>query len=170
VPGAFDAILSQGVAPQDHSEAVGTIEEPAIVPDFCMCGQCSQQSICAERHCCREKRGRCVLQDSAMQKVIDPDVVKVAINLDHHNLCEDAWEHGNNNMRHAAYRQFVLYVTGNTGRHRRVIVPSCVTWAIRRIWPSDDGHYKGFVASSAAKNAVLVWTQDGGLKLKGAGQ
>ena len=138
MPGAFSAVLSKPDMAQLESGTSETAGATAQPPAFCKCSRCSHQSVRGERRCCRIRHGACVLHSSAVPKVIDAVVVKVAVNLDHHNLCEDQWQHSNRNMRHAAYRQFVLYMAGNTGRHRRLIVPLCVTWAIRRTWPSED--------------------------------
>ena len=51
---------------------------------------------------------------------------------------------GNDNFRHAAYRQFVLWRFGHLGSGNRVVIPSCVVWAIRDRYPSADGTYTGF--------------------------
>ena len=50
----------------------------------------------------------------------------------------------NDNFRHAAYRQFGLWQFEHLGSGNRVVIPSCVLWAIRDRFPSPDGMYIAF--------------------------
>jgi P2X purinoceptor 7 len=56
----------------------------------------------------------------------------------------------NDNFRHAAYRQFVLWRYEHLGSGNRVVIPSCVVWAIRDRFPSPDGTYTGFKVARLA--------------------
>ena len=91
--------------------------------------------------------------------VMDEDVVRAAVNLDRNVACEDTWDHNPRSLRHQAYRQFVYHVAGTTGLRRRLIVPSCIVWAIRNKWPDPDGVYMG------NKSVVLIWTVESDLKV-----
>lgn len=53
----------------------------------------------------------------------------------------------NDNLRHAAYRQYVLFKHGVLGKGNRVVIPSCVVWKVRYTYPSHDGTYTGFKPS-----------------------
>lgn len=46
--------------------------------------------------------------------------------------------------RLAAYRHFTLWAHGKLGRHRRVVIPSCVVNYIRQVYPEASGIYIGF--------------------------
>ena len=45
--------------------------------------------------------------------------------------------------RYTAYRNLVLWAWGWLGKKNRVALPSCVLAAIRNVFPSEDGNYKG---------------------------
>ena len=51
---------------------------------------------------------------------------------------------GNDNFRHAAYRQFVLRRGDRLSCGNRVVIPSCVVRAIRDLYASADWVYTGF--------------------------
>ena len=47
-------------------------------------------------------------------------------------------------LRHAGYRQFVVWRHGRLGRDARRVLPSCVVTRIRTSFPSPTGVYTGF--------------------------
>ena len=51
----------------------------------------------------------------------------------------------NKAFRHAAYRQYVLWVYRRLQRDNRRTVPACCVNVIRNKFPSADGHYTGFI-------------------------
>lgn len=53
-------------------------------------------------------------------------------------------------LRHAAYRQFVLWRHGRLGTNIRRVIPSCVVSRIRDRFPNANGVYTGFQVSRLA--------------------
>ena len=51
----------------------------------------------------------------------------------------------NKSLRHAAYRQYVLWIHGRLQRDDRRVVPACCVNVIRNKYPSPRGHYTGFI-------------------------
>jgi hypothetical protein len=118
-------------------------------PDWCKCGNC-REHFAIERHCCSSSIDQpCVLQSDTNLRniVLNEAAVTTAINACNVRLHERQWRYANNEMRYAAYRQYVFYKLGHLGKSVRVCPPSCVLWAIRDMWPAAEGeHYSGFKA------------------------
>ncbi|KAL4234519.1 hypothetical protein ACF0H5_006162 [Mactra antiquata] len=53
----------------------------------------------------------------------------------------------NASMRHAAYRQYILFHFGKLGHGIRRPVPSCCTWFIRDKYPDPNNYYVPFEPS-----------------------
>lgn len=138
----------------------------SVVADFCNCrGKCNPKSVGLERRCCRRLDGNCVTTwDDVSAIVLHREAIRTAVNANRSQLYEDMWEHTNKSMRHQAYCQFVYYTCGNTGYKKRMVLPSCVTWAIQQMWPSEDGNYTGFKCAMGSGSKVLAWTIDDGVQ------
>ena len=57
---------------------------------------------------------------------------------------------GARSMRHAAYRQFVLWRHGRLGHNIRCVIPSCVVWLIGDRFASPDSLHTGYQVSRLA--------------------
>ena len=97
-----------------------------------------------ENKCCTRTERPCISTTPLLQQlVIDPNVLDIAM-----RYREDMMVLGNGrnneNFRHAAYRQYVLWQHGRLGRGNRRVVPSCCVVAIRNRYPSPNGVYTGY--------------------------
>ena len=54
-------------------------------------------------------------------------------------------EDTNRSFRHAAYRQYVLWIHGRLQRDDRRTVPACCVKVVRAKFPSLTGNYTGFI-------------------------
>ena len=130
--------------------AAGPPAPPVPPPDadtpWCHCGRCRQMPRPEEQLCCRRRAGECILQTAHNELndvVLRRNVLLVAVRR-MNDLFAYNEQPGNDNFRHAAYRQFVLWRFDSLGSGNRVVIPSCVVWAIRDLYPSADGVYTGF--------------------------
>lgn len=142
-PATF-ADLVDGELPQLPMEDPHDPQPPSEGPEWCFCGHCAQMPTQDENKCCAKRRMPCVTINPLFnQLVLDANVLDIAMRYREDILVME--NHRNNeNFRHAAYRQFVLWQHGRLGRGNRVVVPSCCVLAIRARYPSPNGVYTGF--------------------------
>lgn len=120
-----------------------TTSRPQNVPDFCVCGQCQEMPTDKERICCKERR-LCRAKSATFHNIC----------VESENLCTairnmaDTYvftpTYHNRAMRHAAYRQYIMWQHGYLGKGHRKVIPSCCVWEIRKFYPSPNGHYTGY--------------------------
>ena len=131
----------------DNIEQPGDPEQPGDnqnSPDWCKCGLCVPMPTQAENKCCTRSVRPCVTTTPLFyQIVLDGNILDVAMRYREDML---AMEHprNNENFRHTAYRQFVLWQHGRLGQGNRRVIPSCCVKAIRNRYPSPNGVYVGF--------------------------
>ena len=65
-----------------------------------------------------------------------------------HNLRGDKHSLCNRSYRFAAYKQYIWWVYGWLGKHKRRIIPSCVIWAIRDKLPEPNEQYISFTEAN----------------------
>ena len=112
-------------------------------PDFCVCRQCREMPTDKEMVCCRERRS-CLSRTNAFQNIcIESQNLQTSI-----RSLADTYVftplHTNKGMRHAAYRQFIMWRHGHLGRGYRKVIPSCCVTEIRKHYPSPNGQYTGY--------------------------
>jgi hypothetical protein len=113
-------------------------------PNWCNCGQCREMPTQEENKCCCQTAMPCITtQPLFSQLVLDGNVLDIAMRYREDVLVVDH-QRNNENFRHAAYRQFVLWQHGRLGKGNRRIVPSCSVLAIRSRYPSPNGFYVGY--------------------------
>jgi len=101
-------------------------------PKFCHCGICVDMPTKVESVCCRMGMddGVCVMNDpkSGMANIcLDEQVVRTAVSLARDLYAEDIEKNYNHDqMRHAAYKQYIFATAGNTGSGNRIVIPSCI--------------------------------------------
>lgn len=114
------------------------------VPDWCNCLNCRPMPTPEENKCCTRARRPCITTNPLFaQLVLDANVLDIAMRYREDVL---VLEHprNNENFRHAAYRQYVLWQHGRLGQGNRRVIPSCCVLAIRVRYPSPNGIYTGF--------------------------
>lgn len=128
-------------------ENEGTCEHPTMtngsIPSFCVCGNCREMPTDKERICCKQRR-LCMSRTNIFHTIcLESDNISTAIRslADTHVFTAT---YNNRAMRHASYRQYVMWQHGHLGKGHRRVIPSCCVLKIRKHYPSPDGHYTGF--------------------------
>lgn len=113
-------------------------------PDWCKCGRCQNMPTPLENRCCTGRRTSCITTTPLFrQLVLDANVLELAMRYREDVMVMDH-ARNNENFRHTAYRQYVLWQHGRLGKGNRRVVPSCCVMAIRLRYPSPNGLYTGF--------------------------
>ena len=112
-------------------------------PPFCVCGHCMEMPRDKERACCKEKR-LCRSITRPFQNIcVDSDNLATVI-----RSLADTYVftpvYNNKEMRHAAYRQYIMWQHGHLGKGHCKVIPSCCVCKIRKHYPSPDGNYTGY--------------------------
>ena len=78
---------------------------------------CCQMPTVEERLCCRRTISACVTKnDEYRRAVLDQAVIHVAMVYRNDNYVRSDVEPENNQLRHTAYRQYILWKHGHLGR------------------------------------------------------
>lgn len=113
-------------------------------PRWCCCGQCNLTQKSHEQLCCRSTDGPCITTTYWFKKlVLSRETLNKAL------LYEDPFldvkgDNTRNQLRHAAYKQYVHWRFGSFELEDRAVIPSCCRRVIRSTYPSADGNYTGF--------------------------
>lgn len=138
---------------QDILEAMENPHHPAPqpMPPWCTFHNCKDMDTDIERLCCRQSPENCISNMAYMHLyILDEGVLSFTWALWNDLLAlQDGQEPGvdQRQLRHTAYRQFVLWQHGRLGTGRRVFIPSCCVWKIRDTFPDPRSRYTGFRVS-----------------------
>ena len=132
-------------APQRVAEAPPDPEAPVDgPPDWCNCGHCRAMPTQAENKCCCRRRLQCTSTLDLFQLVVlNGNVLDIAMRYREDVFALDH-PRNNENFRHMAYRQYILWQHGRLGQGNRRVVPSCCVLAIRARYPFPNGIYTGY--------------------------
>ncbi|KAJ8032749.1 P2X purinoceptor 7 [Holothuria leucospilota] len=87
-------------------------------PHWCLCGKCLDMPIAEEELCCASGQDNCLSDEPEMNAlVLDPGVL--ALRTIHEIFGMRGNPEPNRGMRHAAYRQFIMWQYGRMGQHNR---------------------------------------------------
>ena len=137
-----DALQPGNNAPQPGENAPQPGESE--VPPWCNCGNCRVMPTQLENKCCCARKLPCMSTTPLFQQlVLDGNVLDIAMRYREDVLALDH-PRNNENFRHTAYRQYVLWQHGRLGQGNRRVVPSCCVLAIRSRYPSPNGVYTGY--------------------------
>uniref|UniRef100_A0A8C5H0J8 P2X purinoreceptor 7 intracellular domain-containing protein n=1 Tax=Gouania willdenowi TaxID=441366 RepID=A0A8C5H0J8_GOUWI len=100
---------------------------------WCVCNNCRDMPTDVECKCCGQQPEACIS--------ILPHMAAYILQEGHLRLARES----SKQLRHAAYRQYVMWQYGALGRGNRVVIPSCVVWRIRDCFPDLLGHYTGYI-------------------------
>uniref|UniRef100_A0A8C5GNW0 P2X purinoreceptor 7 intracellular domain-containing protein n=1 Tax=Gouania willdenowi TaxID=441366 RepID=A0A8C5GNW0_GOUWI len=116
---------------------------------WCVCNNCRDMPTDVECKCCGQQPEACIS--------ILPHMAAYILQEGHLRLASRIWNdvrglddlpnrgESSKQLRHAAYRQYVMWQYGALGRGNRVVFPSCVVWRIRDCFPDLLGHYTGYI-------------------------
>ena len=140
--------VSQNVAQPQQDELPDAPSEDELpendTPDWFKCGSCRNMPTQTENKCCCSKKMPCITTMPLFhQLVLDGNVLDLAMRYRKDVLVMDHTRN-NENFRHTAYRQYVLWQYGRLGKGNRRVVPSCCVLAIRLRYPSPNGVYTGY--------------------------
>ncbi|CAG2201862.1 unnamed protein product [Mytilus edulis] len=115
------------------------------VPSWCKCSFCREMPNEIEKVCCKQTPVNCHSQLREFNTVVlDELVLEVARRMREDLMIDPHDDNFNRGNRHAAYRQYVLWIHGYLGAGNRRVIPSCVVWKIREKYPDPVGQYVGF--------------------------
>ena len=123
--------------------------------NWCRCNKCHIENREIDRVCCcdldiPDKETDCITNNEEFERIClyKPylEVILIGLSRIRGDQLEDTTS--NRSYRFAAYTAFTWWVHGKLGRYNRRVIPSCILWAIRGIFPEEGGIYVNFKTSS----------------------
>ena len=110
--------------------------------EWCTCGKCRHMENPVERVGCKMRP--CITTTYMFHNIaLNRNVLAVGI-LSASDFYGNPVEFAPSNFRKSAYRQYIIFSHGYSGRGNRKVVPSCVLWKVRDNYPAPDNNCMGF--------------------------
>ena len=124
--------------------------------DWCKCGQCKTEIREIDSLCCTEvpaildkfEGKKCItlayeFELLCLNKTILKNVL-VGLHETRGDPLENDKDLQSRSPRFPAYKQFIWWIFQHLGKRNRRVIPSCVVWSIRKLFPEADGQYTRF--------------------------
>ena len=136
----------------ESSDEVSGARERIGNIDWCTCGSCYVENRDIDCLCCKEvpaisetqfDGNLCVTNAEEFKTLCLKASVLKNVLVALHETKGDALEKEvrNKSYRFAAYKQYVWWIYNGLGKGNRRVLPSCVLWKIRGVFPENDGRY-----------------------------
>lgn len=145
-----EAILDANV------QEVGEDTHVSVDDNWCHCNRCHLEARALDRVCCHVLNNDNLFQTNCFTDMEEfericlypPYLEIILVGLS--QLRGDALEAHtcNRSFRFASYTAFTWWVHGKLGRYNRRVIPSCVIWKIRDMFPEESGTYVNFKPGS----------------------
>ena len=126
----------------------GSPADPSSELWWCTCTYCRQMPTDLEKLCCGNTRERCTSRTVHMETLcLEEAHLRLNKELRLEYIAQiDPNDPGNDNreLRHAAYRQFILWQYGRLGAGNRRVIPACCIWRVRDKYADPWNRYTGF--------------------------
>lgn len=124
--------------------------------DWCKCGHCKKEIREIDCLCCLEvdaiseekfENQNCITLCTEFKTLCLEKFVLQNVLVGLHKTRGDplASELTNRSLRFAAYKQFIWWIFQKLGKGNRRVIPSCVVWNIRKLYPEANGQYVLFI-------------------------
>ena len=167
---------SDEMSSEDEDEA--KMKGRAWTTNWCKWGHCKKEVREIDCLCCQEvdtiseekfEGQNCVTQSEQFKTLCLNKFVLQNVLVGFHETRGDVLEKENEvrnkSLRFAAYKQFIWWIFHRLGKGNRCVIPSCVVWAIRTLYPEANGQYILFnegeyrhwsCTNKRRKNKVLI--------------
>ena len=128
--------------------------------DWCKCGQCKREIREIDSLCCTEvpaiiedkfEEKKCITLAHEFELLCLNKTISKIVLLGLHKTRGDPLENDkdlqNRSLHFAAYKQLIWWIFQDLGKGNRRVIPSCVVWSIRKLFPEVDGQYTRFKES-----------------------
>ena len=121
--------------------------------NWCVCGNCKKELREIDSLCCQEvaaipeenfEGNQCITMSEQFQTLCLNKIVLKNVLVGLHESKGDPLEKDevkNRSLRYAAYKQFVWWIYQRLGKGNRRVLPSCVLWKVRKLFPEGNGQY-----------------------------